>query len=184
MFVTKYEWTTPCNIKGLVDKLPNKKGYSKSGVYCWGWLREDKRFVPYYIGKARHLSSRLFQHISNIKGGLYAIYSWDYMYSKDFKLLKEVDGNNLLYIPSGVNDWINVFNTENVQKNIEKILGELLFTWIETKNDEENSSLERLIYECLHNNGHIVGANVKGRSSFVNEQVEFCGDGPMPEILK
>jgi hypothetical protein len=60
-------WETPTRIAEF-----NRFREVKRGVYLWGFTIED-RFIPYYVGIADNINSRIYRHVGCILSGEYTI---------------------------------------------------------------------------------------------------------------
>jgi len=175
------EWHKIVNIDELISIENELKGMS--AIYVWGWLDMDKEFVPYYIGKSGNLRQRLFDHLGKLKGGMSSIYSTQYSLSKDFTPLNKQDGNELLYVPSTIRNWQDVFLSDKVQENLKWLLKNLMFSWCKTES-KDNVDLERLIFNLINaNNGTPkVGAKVPGKPELTYDDVSFSGDETLKKL--
>lgn len=152
------EWHKIMNLAELISIEKEIRG--KSAIYVWGWYDTEANFVPYYVGKTCNLSQRLWEHLVNLRGGAYTIYSEEYAYSKDFHPLRTIDGDRLLYVPSTIDNWQSNFHSDKVQESLERLFKNLRFSWCLT-DKSLNCELERFIYHKL-NLAKKVGASVRG----------------------
>ncbi|MGN6802008.1 MAG: GIY-YIG nuclease family protein [Ginsengibacter sp.] len=177
-------WNDILDLKELVSHENELKG--KSGIYVWGWLDEEKSFVPYYVGKADNLGQRLFEHLGKLKGGMYSIYSWQYAFSKNFKCLRELEKGKLIYVPSTIENWQNLFFAREVQDSLTCLIKNLKFSW-GIADKKYNMDLERLIYNLFNsknpNTKNKVGASVKGKWR-ADIDVKFSGDETLVQMCK
>lgn len=174
------EWEDFKSIVDLGDSNANIN--HQPGIYVWGWFDETGAFVPYYVGKARNLFQRFFEHLGCLQGGMYGLYSYAYCKSKNFKPLYVQDGNQLIYLPSSIENWNDVFRSENVQQNLQLILKELRFTWCKT-DVKDNAELERILYQVLNKDGK-VGATVKGKPRTFTTEWSFTGNEVMTALCR
>jgi hypothetical protein len=178
------EWHEIVTLEGLVCVEEKLKG--KPGIYVWGWLDEENKFVPYYVGKANNLAQRLFEHLRKLQGGMYSIYSWQYTRSKNFKCLREQDRDKLLYVPGSIENWRQVFFSSEVQESLKWLIDHLKFSW-GIADRKYNMDLERLIYYLLNiknsNTKNKVGASVKGRWR-EDIDVKFTGEEILVQMCK
>ena len=56
------------------DTIKEKKPVS--GLYIWGFIF-DQSFLPYYVGRHKHIFKRISQHVASILGGLYIVFRED-----------------------------------------------------------------------------------------------------------
>jgi len=81
----KLEWTKLASTSEI--EFPPEK---KTGIYIWGFNLMNE-FVPYYVGIADDVFSRIMQHLNSIIGGKYVIYHSDSLVKfREFKN-KEID---------------------------------------------------------------------------------------------
>ncbi len=175
----KMDWHPRVGLSELAKVEKEKIGCP--GIYVWGWFDEEEKFVPYYVGKANNIGQRLFEHIGKLKGGLYAIYSKEFAFSKGFHPLMDQD-DELLYIPSGIENWINNFQKTNVQESLNWLLEKIKFSWCITKK-ENNTDLERYTYNLFNSKPYKVGASVRGKCR-EGMKVEFTGDEVLVNLCK
>lgn len=181
------EWHKILDFKELISAEEELK--RKAGIYVWGWFDEEDNFVPYYVGKANNLRQRLFDHIGKLKGGMYSIYEWKYAFSKDFHPLKEIEEDKLIYVPSSIENWYNVFLSNKVQKSMNYLINNLMFSWCETDKDV-NINLEKYIFQLINKNSHEyygnykTGASVRGQNYLPMNNFTFTGDKTMVRLCK
>jgi hypothetical protein len=173
------KWEEFHNIDKLASVQHEINGLS--AIYIWGWLDSEGKFVPYYIGKAHNLANRLFDHIGNLKGGRYGIYSFQYARSPGFQPLYQQDNEKMIYMPSDLNNWRNVFLSQNVQDNLNLLLKELWFTWCKT-DKMFNVDLERLIYKQLKMKTGKVAASVRGEAGLSFTDIHFSGNDALVKL--
>lgn len=87
------------------------------GVYVWGFMFDDT-FIPYYVGNAYNIQTRLTEHASAILGGRYCIIHKDNLAAfYDYKETKiPTKDSGLLYYPnfpegykSFLNNWATLY---------------------------------------------------------------------------
>jgi len=71
----------PTNNKMIIEINPKtlNQDYPKSegvpGVYIWGYIETNGKFIPLYVGKSRNVFDRLIQHYCGFKAGEYSIFN-------------------------------------------------------------------------------------------------------------
>ncbi len=139
----------PYSIQDLIDLKLNKKGQplddkfvKYSGIYAWG-VNDGKHYFPIYVGMARNITERLFQHITGFFGGIYPIPSYDKIIdrNRDIADLKKTVENThtlpegLVYYPLGdfgVFKGKQLINQRHrtIQKELHRIRENMFVAWM------------------------------------------------------
>lgn len=101
------------------------------GVYVWGFSF-GSLFIPYYIGIAFNIQTRLLEHVNNIIGGNYCvIHTKDLQnFSKHKDCETESIDNGLLYIPNWPNGYLSFLKRRNaLQPHIDNMVNKMCFSF-------------------------------------------------------
>jgi hypothetical protein len=165
------------DLKGL-----SKQSLAISAIYMWGWKDKNQNFFCYYVGKTNNLYTRIFQHLGSLKGGLYTIYSKEFLQSGNFKNLKEVDNQNILYIPTGLDTFINEFlKKDEIINTVNWLIENILFTWTVT-NKSNNADLEKFVAKQVIKKQKFIGSSVKGQSTIA--ALKYEGNQSILDLLE
>jgi hypothetical protein len=126
------------------------------GVYVWGF-KFDSEFIPYYVGIAFNVQTRLLEHVNNIVGGKYCIiHSNDLREFRKYKDCETVSINKgLLYIPNWPNGYLSFLKRRNsLQPHIDNMVSKMHFSFASlnkhttmTKKDLED--IEKYCINCI-----------------------------------
>ncbi|MFC2092653.1 GIY-YIG nuclease family protein [Bacteroidota bacterium] len=89
----KLKWNRILPFTSL-DKIPDKV----AGIYIWGFYRK-KKFIPYYVGKAKNIKERLRDHMVNLCGGRYVIHKKECLDKFYENKNKAKNNSGILYDP-------------------------------------------------------------------------------------
>jgi len=136
-------------IKEKLNKkgVPNKNIYENhSGIYVWG-VKSKNKYYPMYVGMAKNITERLFQHVTGFFGGIYPIPDYETITNtkRNISELKKIaeKGNQLpeglLYYPIGdfgVFDGKQFENQDSskIRKTIQKVKESMFFAWVDVPN--------------------------------------------------
>lgn len=163
-----------------------RKGFGKSGVYLWGFSMEiddykipssHEMFFPYYVGKAKDVYSRTYEHLASLVGGNYPLFDIVNShnqklnigeiinkYQKQSRIEKEVGGPllpnvnfpELLHFPEGIHLFKNFFSNEKLKKQIEWMLKHFCIVYFIP---ESNVANEISLYDLEKRIGNLVNYN-------------------------
>ena len=146
------------SLTGVDAKLTFGKE-NRSGIYIWGFKDDNDLFWPYYVGKHRNVPFRLCEHLSNLKGGTYTIYSEEELFSWS---------RNSIYCPINLQTRIAFILEldEEVKKSMLNMINRFHFTFAlindyNAKGDDcERNVIEAIDSELLANKrrGKVVNA--------------------------
>lgn len=128
----------------------------EQGVYVWGFMFEEK-FIPYYVGNAYNIQSRLTEHVSSIIGGRYCIIHennlhkfYKYKDSKD-----DIDGFELLYTPNFPKNYITFLEQrKKLQPHIDKMVKHMYYSYSAFNGrDITKKQLELIEKKCIQTIG-------------------------------
>lgn len=95
-----------------------------SGIYIWGFSSEGG-FIPYYAGKAGDICGRVCEHVNNLKGGAYTIYTKE--------ALTDIKANEAFYRPDSVEKRVQFAADEYVkpglQQHVNYMIDHFCFTY-------------------------------------------------------
>lgn len=163
-----------------------RKGSGKSGVYLWGFSMEKddykipsspEMFFPYYVGKAKDVYSRTYEHLVSLVGGNYPLF--DIINSHNQKLnigdiinkyqiqsrlgkelggplLPNVNFSELLHFPEGIHLFKNFYSNDKLKNLIEWMLKHFCIVYFIPDSTESNetslSNLEKRIGNLVNYN--------------------------------
>jgi hypothetical protein len=100
--------------------------------------------------------------------------------------LQELEKGKLIYVPSTIGNWQNLFFAGEVQDSLRCLIKNLKFSW-GIVDKKYNMDLERLIYNLFNsqnpNTKNKVGASVKGKWR-EDIDVKFTGNNILAEMCK
>lgn len=126
----------------LVDEMHMNS--NRAGIYIWGFMDDNNIFWPYYVGKHRNVPFRLCEHLSNLKGGNYTIYTIENLFSfNDIRFYEpHVLQNRVLFIK-------DLFNA-NQYSNVQNMINRFHFTYsLIDSYDEWGNLAEKSILNCF-----------------------------------
>jgi len=99
-----------------------------SGIYIWGF-GNSKNFTPYYVGKSENIGWRLSEHMANILGGNYTIFS-----KQQFKFFDK--NSDPKYSPKTIKDKLDFLRLRNtkLKPHIDYLVNSFSFTYAEVLN--------------------------------------------------
>lgn len=153
-------------------------------VYMWGWCGEAGDFHPYYVGQTTDIYKRTWEHIRNLRGGAYTIFTREYLTSGRYSNTadnQEHHKTQRIYVPSSLFQMKRFFDGE-VQKNVSWLVEHFRIAWADTTlYAEQNRELEKYIANRLGT--HKIGATVKGRSRLAVGEVTIKGNPRIVSLL-
>jgi len=165
-----------------------KKGFSKntrfSGIYMWG-VKVNGIYYPMYVGKARHIVERLFQHLSSFSGGEYIIpdRSTTCNPNRDIQSLVSSYRNHgtlpigLLYYPTGHFDFFTLSQNSQILQTIDFVKENFFACWKELpdydiySSTEEGNLAEAICKEKLISSRYGVGD--RNKRKFIDNFLEL-----------
>lgn len=155
-------WT---DIISVVEIDYNKED---QGIYIWGFEINNK-FIPYYVGIAYNIQTRITEHISSIIGGRYCIiHSKNLEQFYEYKETKSIsEESGLIYIPNFPEGYKQfLFNKKKLQPHIDYMVEKMCFTY--SVFNEENitkKDLELIEKKCIQMLGKEKLWNTRGGNS-------------------
>lgn len=161
------EWTELENIKSIL--FPEK---SIRGIYFWGF-KLNGLFLPYYVGIADSIYSRMYQHVNSIIGGQYTIYHCNSLDNfKEFKSLpiNAVKSYGKLYSPNWPKEYSVFLQTrKGLQKHIDFMVDNFVFSYAHINQNITDKELKEIEKTCINKVGKENLQNTRsGKSDIFN----------------
>jgi len=136
-----------------------------AGIYVWGF-KIDKAFIPYYVGIAYKIVSRMYGHVNSIIGGRYRVFHRDSLI--DFKKYKDqytqVDkSKGEIYLPNWPYGYQNfLIHRKDLQPHIDFMVETISFTYaILDRQEFSNQDFKEIEKICI---------NQIGKENLINER--------------
>jgi hypothetical protein len=117
------------NLQSIYSVNHNSINYR--GVYIWGFTL-DTEFVPYYVGIAENVISRIYEHVNSIIGGRYNIFHKEAL--KEFSKYKnhdpDIESKGKLFLPDWPMGYKNfLINRNNLYPHIDYMVDTFSFSF-------------------------------------------------------
>jgi len=180
--IINLEWTELTSTSEIEFPTENK-----SGIYLWGFSI-DNEFVPYYVGIAGNVFSRIMEHVNFIIGGKYVIYHCDSLLNfTDFKN-QEININGTsgkIYSPNWPRNYKSFINNrKNLQRHIDFMVDSFMFSYATVDKERiSKKDLKEIEKICINQIGKENLQNTK--SGFSNRfNINHCGDEKVIRKIK
>lgn len=160
-------WTSCIRISDFMYQ-----GAKERGVYIWGFTISDL-FIPYYVGIAGNIASRIYEHVNCIIGGKYTVYHTNSL--ADFKKFKGEAGDahkadGKLYVPcwpDGYKSFID--NRKTLQPHIDYMVDTFTFLYAVVDEKISGKDLKEIEKICINQLGRDNLANTR-----MGDSEKFC----------
>lgn len=125
--------TGPYNLDKLIEDNLTKK-IIISGIYIWG-VKNGTEYIPIYVGKAKKIPQRIYEHLCAWRGGAYQIPKWDDIINKN-KFSK------FIHEPNGFSDFKILMGNNEAQETIDNVLSNFFCCWKELSDYQNKTNKE------------------------------------------
>lgn len=150
------------------------EGLSKTteigGVYCWGVLI-DSKFIPLYVGKAKKIPQRIYEHLCSWRGGAYKVPKWS-------DIINCNRNWDYLYIPKDFTDYSRMINDTEINETINNVQKYYACYWKPIENYSkytkiQQQELERNVANIILEKYDLIShtANELQKTSFT---IDYC----------
>jgi hypothetical protein len=171
------------SLRSSTDLIPTEIKY---GVYLWGFTIQNQ-FMPYYVGIAENIESRLCQHINSILSGQYTIFHKDSLLNfTKYKGQKADDtySNGIVFVPNWpVNFQEFLTKRKKLQEHIDFMVDNFTYTYaVLDKLYFEKVALREIEKKCIEQIeiGRLINTRC-GKSKYI---VTHSGDKIAVELFK
>jgi hypothetical protein len=153
------------------------------GIYMWGF--KEIKIYPYYIGQAIDIKKRLYEHINNLIGGKYSIYSEEQLSELISNFNYEIK-ENPKYRPNWPIEYQKFIDQKkSLDSDINNMLECMIFSYFEVdENTLKTYSLKDLEKYVINKIGKAKLANSRGGDIVITKQINFKGIGILNERCK
>lgn len=138
------------------DFITNKSNSSKSGVYIWGFIFADNKFMPYYVGKHRgDILKRVITHHNGICNGTHKILKKEIIENSGNLYFSTQDISYLAYINKKVNGkhfpkrMLSVEEQQKLSPHIDFYTSNLYITYLSVDNFDISKPCKNSLIDVL-----------------------------------
>lgn len=153
-------------------------------VYIWGFKLPQHdgggdRFVPFYVGRARDINTRLLDHLCAIKGGRYALYQRQALLLLHERGAGAVPEHGKAYVPDSPSDFMRFHTDANLQALANYMVDTFYFSYAALEDPIDSACVVRHVADCIGRDR--LGTLVTGRSE--RYDLRHTGDAAITGLL-
>jgi hypothetical protein len=128
----------------------NKLKDLKNSAYIYLWLiKVNNDFIPYYVGKAQNIKSRIFTHLTSQMGGGYTIHQKELLNEfYDHKKAYAYSPKKYIEITEFIDDWLLGENSK-YRIHLKEIIINSFFTYAEIENKDALADIESSVISSI-----------------------------------
>lgn len=151
------------NPKALDQDYSKKAGVP--GVYIWGYVETNGKFIPLYVGKSRNVFERLIQHYCRFKAGEYSILNRQHLIDNYCK--NEITIPEKIYEPT---DFKKVFGL-SLNSDHSYMIDNFIFRYTQITEEEFRKQAECYLADIVDRD-YLITSVSRGNSGSLSEETK------------